>query len=268
MPLTRVVSTGLLAALLGVSCGCAPTPPSGSGTGKGGGESPAKTEAFVGKARQFAADFLKAVKAGKADTAQLSEPFKKVYAPDSTKPTGFSDNEAGLLLKLAATEVGEDLSIVGTDGKVALLVARGKAGERTLVRVVDDGGMKIDWLGVSPKNLPGEMIKGEHTAVQFAAMSFADAILTRKFQMAEAVLTDAAKAALGKSVLDGKFNPGALKNKFEELLGGATQYTITGAIKETVTLEVPYGGSKKTVSMKLAAGRSPADFKVDQIEVK
>lgn len=268
MIVTRNVPPGVLATLLAVVVGCAPAPTSSSGgAGKPSSEAAPSTDAFVSKARTFALDFLKAVKAGKGDPAQLSVPFKKVYAPaelEVEKAQGYSDTASGQLLKLAATEVGDDMSIASTDGRVVLFVAKGKTGEHTLIRVVDDGGMKIDWLGISPKNLSIDLVKGDGTAAQFAAMTFVDAVLTRKFHLAEAALTESARAKLGASVLDGKYNFGALKTKLEELIGGAATYTISAATKDTVTATI--GG--KTVTLKLIAGRSPAEMKVDQVEVK
>lgn len=272
MPLTRIVPPGLLAVALGFAVGCgAPPQPSADGGGKSGGsgtQPSLKVDAYVSQARTFAADFLKAVKAGKGDPAQLSVAFKKVYAPaelEAEKPQGFSDTAAAQLLKLAATEMGDDLTIVSTDGRVALFVARGKAGERTLVRVADDSGLKIDWLGISPKNLPeSKFAKAGGDAAQFAAMAFLDAALTRKFHLAEGLLSDAGRSNLGRSVIDGKYDFGALTHKLAELFGGATQYTVTAATKDTVTANV--GG--KTATVKLSAGRSPADMKVDAVEVK
>jgi hypothetical protein len=269
MTLTRIVRPGLLAALLVAAVGCAPsTPSSGDGAGKPSSEASPKTDEFVSKARTFALDFLKAVKAGKGDPAQLSAAFKKVYSPaerEDEKALGYSDAAAAQLLKLAATEVGDDLSIVSTDGRFALFVAKGKTGERTLVRVADDGGLKIDWLSVSPKNLPeSKFAKGEGDAAQFATMAFLDAVLTPKFHLAEGLLTDAARAKLGASVIDGKYNFGSLEIRLKELFGGAKTYTVTVATKDTVTATV--GG--KTATLKLTAGRSPAEMKVDQVEVK
>jgi hypothetical protein len=273
MPLTRIVRPGLLVVALGMAAGCGAPPQPSAGGGKSGkgdapSASPEKVDAFVTKARAFAADFLKAVKAGKGDPAQLSAEFKKVYAPaelEAEKAQGYSDAAAGQQLKFVATEVGDDLTVVTADGRFVLFVAKGKAGERTLVRVADDGGLKIDWLGVSPKNLPEmKFAKGEGDAAQFAAMAFLDAALTRKFQLAEGTLSDAGRAKLGASVIDGKYNFGAFKNKLEELFGGATQYTVSSATKDTVTAGV--GG--RTATLKLVPGRSAADMKVDQVEVK
>jgi hypothetical protein len=269
MSSTRIVRTGVFVAIFGLAgCG-APPQPSGSAGGKTGGGTSAggKYDGFNDKAKAFAADFLKAVRERRAAAAQLTAEFKKVYAPaefEEDKAKGYSDAAAAENLKLAATEVGEDPKLISADGRVALFVAKGKAGERTLLRVAADGEPKADWLGVGPKNLPDSPFKGDADAAQFTAMAFLDAALTRKFHLAEGLLSDAGKMNLGKSELDGKYNVGALKNKLAELFGGATQYTVTAAAKDTVTATV--GG--KTATVKLAAGRSPSEMTVDQVEVK
>ncbi len=266
MPTTRIVSPGLFAVALGFAVGCgAPSNPSTSGSGKGGTQPPGKYDGFNDKTKSAAADFLKAVKDGKATPAQLTAEFKKVYAPaelDAEKAQGYSDTAAAQLLKLAATEVGDDPKLLTADGQFALFAAKGKAGERTLLRVASDG--KIDWLSVGPKSLPDSSFKGDGDAAQFTAMAFLDAALTRKFHLAEGLLSDAGRSNLGKSVIDGKYDFGALKNKLAELFGGATQYAVTVATKDTVTATV--GG--KTATVKLSAGRSAADMKVDAVEVK
>ncbi|MEO2090089.1 MAG: hypothetical protein ABGY75_11405, partial [Gemmataceae bacterium] len=158
--------------------------------------------------------------------------------------------------------VGDDPKLLTADGQFALFAAKGKAGERTLLRVAADG--KIDWLSVGPKSLPDSPFKGDGDAAQFAAMAFLDAALTRKFHLGEGLLSDAGRSNLGASVIDGKYDFGALKNKLGELFGVAAQYTVTAATKDTVTVIV--GG--KTATVKLSAGRSPADMKVDSVEVK
>lgn len=265
MPLTRIVRPGLVVVFgLVVGCGAPPQPSAGGGKG-GTAASAGKYDGFNDKTKTAAADFLKAVRDGKATPAQLTPEFKKVYAPaelEAEKAQGYSDTAATQLLKLAATEVGDDPKLVSADGQFALFAAKGKAGERTLLRVAADG--KIDWLGVGPKNLPDSPFKGDADAAQFAAMAFLDAALTRKFHLAEGLMSEAGRAKLGASVIDGKYNFGAFKNKLEELFGGATQYTVTAATKDTVT--ATFGG--KTATVKLTAGRSAADVKVDQIEVK
>lgn len=276
--MTRIVRPGLLAALIGVAgAGCAPPPPSqdtGTGGGKPGSGKPpdAKFDGFNDKAKRFAADFLKAVREKKTTPAQLTAEFKKVYAPaefEADKAAGYSDAAAAEQLKLAATAVGDDPKLVSADGRVALFVAKGKAGERTLLRVVADGEPKADWLGVGPKNLPDNPFKGgDGDAAQFAAMAFLDAALTGKVRLAEGLLSDAGRAALGTSVLDKKYDVGALKNRLDELFGGATGYTVTAVTKDTVTVELPVADGKKTATVRLSAGRSPVEMKVDQVEVK
>lgn len=275
MPLTRIVRPGLAAVLLGVGlAGCGqpqPNKPDGKPGDPKAGPAPA-SPTDLKAAQTAAADFLKAVREGKGSAAALTAEFKKAYAPPERPDemaVGYSDTAAAFNLKHAATEVGDDVSTPAGSGDTAFAVAKGKAGGRTLLRLVKAGSdWKVDWLSVAPKGVSDATLSGEAAPAQFAAQAFVDAVLTRKFPLAAGLLSDAAKATYGKSVFDGKFDPGALKNKLEEFFGGADRYTVTASAKDGVTVELPLAGGKKTATLKLTAGRSATDMKVDQIEVK
>jgi hypothetical protein len=268
MTLTRIVHLGWFVLLVGFLIGCSSTPPSGTGKSGGPATSPAiKPDELKASAQKFATEFLKAVRERKANAAQLTPEFKKVSAPavyESDKAQGFSDAVADENLKLAATEVGDDVSIPAVSGSIAFAMAKSKTGGRTLLRLVKMGSdWKVDWLSIGRKGAPEDALSDANAPAQFTTQAFLDAVLTRKFPLAEGLLSDAGRMNLGKSVTDGKYNFGALKNKLEELFGGADKYLLTTASKDTVTVELPLARGKKTATFKLSVGA-----KVDQVEMK
>ncbi|MCU0706055.1 MAG: hypothetical protein MUF18_19000 [Fimbriiglobus sp.] len=255
---TRIVLPALLLALA-VGCGKTTTPEAnkdkGSGTTAKSGASadPKAAEA----AKKFAADFLASVRDKKANPEQLTPEFKKVLG------------DAAPELAFLATEVAADevTAVAGPDGS-AFAIGRSKIAPRTLLRLAKSGSdFKVDWISVGVKGVSDATLTGEDAPAQFAAQAFLDAIARHKAGHASALLTDSARNTLGKSPFGG-FDQGALKNKFDELIGGLDKYTVTGTSKGTITAELPFAGGKKTATIKTAKGSRPGEWLVDGVEVK
>lgn len=254
---TRIALPALLLALV-VGCGApAPTGDTKGGT-PGNPGTPADPKAAEA-AKKFATDFLTAVRDKKASPDQLTPAFAKV----------FSDHPAADLTFLA-TEVGaDDVSTpASADGAVFAVGKSKTGGGRTLLRLVKVGSdWKVDWLSVGAKGVTDATLSGEEASAQFAAQALLDAAFRKKYDHAAALLTDNARNTFGKGTFGG-FDKGALEGKLKELFGGADKYTVTGASKGSVTVELPKAGGKKTATIKAVKGTRPGEWLVDGVEVK
>ncbi len=263
MRLTRIVLPALMAAAFLSGCG-GTTGPTGDNKGAGtptkpGTTTPPTDPKTADAAKKFATDFLVAVRDKKASPDQLTPEFTKV----------FSDSPAADLTFLATEVAADDVSVAaGPDGS-AFAVGKSKTGGgRTLLRLVKSGaGYKVDWLSVGVKGMTDATLNGDDAPAQFAAQALLDAVLRKKYAHASALLTDNARNALGKSPFGG-FDQGAIKNKLDELFGGADKYTVSGASKGSVTADLALAGGKKTATIKSVKGTRAGEWLVDAVEVK
>ncbi len=261
MRLTRIVLPVLLLALV---VGCGGTSPTGENKGGGTPTKPAGTPADPKAAdagKKFAADFLAAVRDKKASPDQLTPEFAKV----------FSDSPAAELTFLA-TEVGADevTTPASADGVVFAVGKSKTGGGRTLLRVVKVGAdWKVDWLSIGVNGVTDATLSGDDAPAQFAAHALLDAAFRKNTRHLAGLLTAAARDTLGQSVITKKFDHGALRSRVDELLEGATRYTLVGVNKGTVTADLPLaGGKKKTATIKAVKGSRPGEWLVDAVEVK
>lgn len=260
---TRIVLPALLAAVLLSGCGgggATPGPTEGKGPGtptKPGTTTPPTDPKTADTAKKFATDFLTAVRDKKATPDQLTPEFTKV----------FSDTPAADLTFLATEVAGDEVSVTTADGAV-FAVGKSKTGGRSLLRLVKSGAdYKVDWISVGVKGVTDATLSGDDAPAQFATQSLLDAVFRKKYAHASALLTENARNTLGKSPFGG-FDQGALKNKLDELFGGADKYTVTGTSKGSVTVELPHAGGKKTATLKAVKGSRPGEWLVDAVEVK
>lgn len=264
MRLTRTVLPALLAAVLLSGCGGGGSGPAPTGEGKGGtsptkpGATPNADPKAADAAKKFATDFLAAVRDKKASPDQLTPEFAKV----------FSDTPAADLTFLSTEVAADEVSVTAADG-VTFAVGKSKGGNgRTLLRLVKAGNdFKVDWLSVGPKGMADATLSGDDAPAQFAAQALLDAVLRKKSTHAAALLTENARNTLGKSPFGG-FDLGQLRDKLNELFAGAEKYSVTGASKGTVTVDLPLAAGKKTATIKTVKGARPGEWLVDAVEVK
>lgn len=277
---TRIVLPALLVAVLLTGCGggdSAPNSPTDKDKGTGKTDktvTPPVAAVTRAEAEAFASGFLIAVREKKATPDQLTAEFKKVFAPaglEAEKAQGYSDTVAAAELSFLASEVGADdvTAVANADGSAFAVGKNKTTGGRTLVRVVKVGTyLKADWLSVGPAGVPDAALKGDDAPAQFAVQSLIDAVLRKKHTHAQTLLTEAARNKYGESVFDKKFDPGALNNKLDELLGGYDKYAVTGTSGGTVTVDLPFAAGKKTGTLTAVKGTRPGEWLVDSIEVK
>lgn len=276
---TRTVVPALLVAVLLSGCGGGgPAPNSPTEKDKGTGKtdktvSPPAVSVKEAEAKTFTGTFLTAVREKKATPDQLTAEFKKVFAPaglEAEKAQGYSDTVAAAELSFLAADVGTDdvTAVANADGSAFAVGKNKTTGGRTLVRVVKVGAdLKADWLSVGPAGVPDAALKGDDAPAQFAVQSLIDAVLRKKHTHAQALLTEAARKKYGESSFGG-FNPGALNNKLDELLGGYDKYAVTNTSGGTVTVDLPFAAGKKTGTLTAVKGIRPGEWLVDSIEVK
>jgi len=265
-------SIALALAPIGCTPSTAPTSEAGGGTGKGQ-TSVAKITVDDAKsgAVKFAAAFVKSVREGSANPAQLSVPFKKIFAPaelEADKPLGYSDAVAVQNLKLLAKSIGiGEPTVAAVSANAAFLVSTNEVGGRTMLRLTKGSDWLIDGLSVSPGADKTVILKGDDAPAQYAVQAFIDAVQNRRYLQAEAMLTDGAKKTLGKGTFGDGFDRGALVNKFDELLGYVDEYSLVGSSATGATVEVKTIGVKKTLQFKTAARSDvPATHEIDGIE--
>jgi hypothetical protein len=258
---TRTVLPALMLALV-VGCGGTSSGPTADNKGGGtpskpGTGSPTDPKA-ADAAKKFATDFLVAVRDKKATPDQLTPEFTKV----------FSDTPAADLTFLATEVAADDVSVTSADGAEFAVGKSKTGGGRTLLRLVKVGNdYRVGWISVGPKGVADAALSGNDAPAQFAVQALLDAAFRKKYTHASALLTDNARNTLGKSPFGG-FDQGALKNKFDDLFGGADKYAVTGTSQGTVTVELPQAGGKKTATLKTVKGSRPGEWLVDAVEVK
>lgn len=263
MRLTRTVLPALLVAVLVSGCGggttTGPTGEKGKPSGKAATPAPVNVKEVEAAAKAFATEFLTAVKNKQAKPEQLTPEFWKALG----------DTPAAELTFMASKVAADKVTVtLGPDGS-AFAVGTSTTTPRTLLRVVKVGtDWRVDWISVGPNGVPDATLSGSDAPARFAAQALVDAVLWHKHSLAAALLTDSARNAYGQSVFDKKFDPGALKNKLEELLGGYDIYTVTGVSNGIVTVELTGPDGKKTATLKTVKGTRPGDWVVDAIEVK
>jgi hypothetical protein len=259
---TRIVPPALLLALL-VGCGgttSGPTADTKGGKPTKPGSTPAAADPKTADAaKKFATDFLTAVRDRKATPDQLTPEFTKVL----------SDSPAAELTFLATEVAADEVSVVGGPDGSAFAVGKSKSGGgRTLLRLVKSGSeYKVDWISVGLKGMADATLSGDDAPAQFAVQALLDAAFRKKYTQVAALLTDNARNALGKSAFGG-FDKGALKDKIDEHLNGASKYAVTGTSKGAVTVELPHAGGKRTGTVKAVKGTRPGEWLVDAVEVK
>jgi len=245
--MTLSVAVALLSGCGGQNAGSPQATPE-KGTGSKVAMNPDQVKGAALKAAQ---EFLTKVKAGTATGADLTSDFKRHFAPpelSTDNAAGYSEAAATSTLKSLAGEVNSaDVTIVGVAGETAYASANGGTAGTTLLRVTRAGNdWKIDWLAVAPQAVKLTGL-GADAPAGFTAAALANAVLLRKFRLAEGLLSEAGKATLGKSSFGNNFDRGALKNKLEELFANTTSYTEGKSSKDEVELQT----TAKRIKIKL-----------------
>ena len=229
-----------------------------------------------------ASDFLHTVGAGTAAAAALSPPFLKVIGKPVAFETdiakGYSTDAADVWLRT----VGGGLTFglpSGTAGGGAAVLSGSFQGQtrsgRYLIRLVQEGGWKVDWFQLSSARPAASATPtGPDAAYQdFAAAAFLD-LLADKDGMAKASripllanllspeLRKAWATPFGSDTAGGyDYSPAQIDVKLAEI-GAVEAYTAGVAADMTVKGDLTKAEGKKPFTLKLTKGTAPGQWLV------
>jgi hypothetical protein len=229
---------------------------------------------------KVASDFLRTVGDGTVTAATMTPAFLKVIG----KPLAFETDQAkGYNPDLAeqwVKRVGGGLTFglpSGTAGGGAAAVSgsyRGPNREgRYLIRLVQEGGWKVDWFQLSSAPAsPSPTASGDAVFQQFAAAAFLDVLADKGNKQDDRVplLANLLSPELRKEwatpfASDTKsgydYNPGQIALKFAEI-GAVDAYTAGAVADLTVKGELTKAAGKKPFTLKLAKGTGPGQWVV------
>jgi len=235
---------------------------------------PANTGESNGAALKAATDFVKAVQDGKATSASLSLAFKKIIAPaelDADKAVGFSESGAQAWLSAAkATAKAEGLKVDLATADYAILSSVGNKPGRVFLRLAKVG---TSWL-VDHARFNARSTIEVASAATLAAALFVEAVLAGDTPEIEALLSKTAKGKLAPPRFDDDKVQGfdrlnlrsSLADLFPAGLGFANVSQENAGLKATVTFTV--AGANRIFVLTLAAGATPGEFLVDDLQQK
>lgn len=273
--------------LAGVGCGkkevAAPTTketkPNDTGTPTLPTAAGVNTDEAKATAMKAAAEFLKAVQEGKATTASLTVAFKKVIAPpelEADKALGYSKSSVqGWFSAGKATAVSDGLKVDFATSDYALVSTAAKPG-RTYLRLVKvNAVLLIDYaiFGTIAADYP--LPAGDVAARHFVAIAFAAALIGKKFDAVDALLSTSEKGKLAPPLFEADKEQGYSRSKlqsaFADLFASKLQLTGLGGsgLPGNMNLQL-YVSESKTyfINLKLIPGTTPGEFLIDDYQQK
>jgi hypothetical protein len=234
-----------------------------------------------------ATDFLKSVTAGSVTPAALAPGFLRAVGKpisfESDKARGYSGDAAVSWLK----RVGGELAFgppSGTAGGGAAVLSGALQGPdvsgRYLLRLVQDGGWKVDWFQISSSKVePPPAPAGDAAFREFAATAFLDALadkgavpVTDRHAVVAGLLTperrkDWAPPFASHAAQGYDYGPPQIDVKLAEI-GPVETYTRSPVGSDlTVKGELVRAGAKKPFALKLAKGPAAGQWLVSEFAV-
>ena len=229
---------------------------------------------------KVAADFLNAVGGGNVKADAMTPAFLKAIGKPLTFETDIAKGYSTDLAEQWVKRVGGGLTFglpSGTAGGGAAIISgsyRGPNREgRYLIRLVQDGGWKVDWFQLSSAPAPSApTATGDAAFQQFAATAFLDLFADKGTRPEDRtpLLANLLTPELRKDwatpfpshTKDGyDYNPGQIEIKFAEV-GGVDSYTLGGVADLTAKGELTKAAGKKPYTLKLAKGTGPGQWLV------